>query len=89
MGCFAHKFIFLVCLTVVATQPHPVSGLSSIDLALKGHYPFPRSRVLTQATEYDLIYPPSLAPTQSMVFHPDQSSKRRVRKGSDPIHNRC
>lgn len=29
-----------------------------------------------------------LAPEPSMIFDPNQSNKRTVRKGSDPIHNR-
>ncbi|PWZ38702.1 hypothetical protein Zm00014a_028580 [Zea mays] len=31
----------------------------------------------------------SYSPPPSAVFDPDRMSKRRVRRGSDPIHNKC
>ncbi|WOH14234.1 hypothetical protein DCAR_0933751 [Daucus carota subsp. sativus] len=31
----------------------------------------------------------NMAPSPSMMFDPYQSNERRVRRGSDPIHNRC
>jgi hypothetical protein len=32
---------------------------------------------------------PSPSSSPSTVFDPDRMSKRRVRRGSDPIHNKC
>ncbi|CAL5362217.1 hypothetical protein ACSBR2_041935 [Camellia fascicularis] len=85
--------IFLVCIGFLSIQPERVSGLRSIDLALrwdKGLPLFLRSaRVLKDVGVEVMQIPPSLAPAPSKVFDPNQSSKRRVRRGSDPIHNRC
>lgn len=92
MGCSTHTlFIFLLCIGfLMVVQPQKVSGLNSIDLALKGHFlHLRRSRFLTWVRVDDLVNPPSQAPGPSVVLNPDQSSKRRVRRGSDPIHNRC
>ncbi|KAE8720462.1 hypothetical protein F3Y22_tig00019423pilonHSYRG00016 [Hibiscus syriacus] len=67
-----------------------VAGLTSIDLPLRvrpfvGKY----SRILEAAALDSLKTRQNLAPAPSLVFDPNQSNKRRVKKGSDPIHNRC
>ncbi|OIW18496.1 hypothetical protein TanjilG_13248 [Lupinus angustifolius] len=68
-------FFVLVCVVgFLASQPFKVSCLRSKDLALRSN-----------AAQSKL----NLAPTPSMTFDPNQSNKRTVRKGSDPIHNRC
>lgn len=78
--------IFLVFVGLLFSQPGQVSGLRSVDLALR----FLRnSRVLKGVDVQELHENLSMAPTPSMMFDPNQSNKRRVRRGSDPIHNRC
>ncbi|KAK9278045.1 hypothetical protein L1049_027602 [Liquidambar formosana] len=94
MGFSAYRVvILLVCIVFLAVQPEKVDGLKSIDLALKwdkGQLLFLRnSRILNAVAVEDLPTKPSLAPAPSMMFDPNQSDKRRVRRGSDPIHNRC
>ncbi|CAL9031289.1 unnamed protein product [Prunus brigantina] len=85
----------LACLNLNSTalQPEKVSGLRSMDLALrwdKGHMSFLKSLHLVKAVAVeDLQAKLSLAPAPSMTFDPNQLNKRKVRKGSDPIHNRC
>ncbi|KAK2969006.1 hypothetical protein RJ640_007871 [Escallonia rubra] len=73
-------------------QADIVSGLRSKELALRcseeGHRLRPlRERVLEEVVTTDLtaVNKPAVA---SKKFDPNQSSKRKVRKGSDPIHNR-
>ncbi|XP_062169129.1 CLAVATA3/ESR (CLE)-related protein 45 [Alnus glutinosa] len=94
MGPLASRGVFLlVCIGLLALQPEQVSGLRSIDLALKwgeGQSPFLKHlRVLAVvAEEEDVHMKLSLAPAPSIMFDPNQSNKRSVRKGSDPIHNR-
>ncbi|KAI5683771.1 hypothetical protein M9H77_04999 [Catharanthus roseus] len=72
-----------------------VSGIRSIDLALRwerGDLLFLRSSRVLKAvtTEEDLqVQQMSLAPAPATMFDPNQSDKRRIRRGSDPIHNRC
>lgn len=44
------------------------------------------------AASLDASKKPATAPgpsSPSTVFDPDRMSKRRVRRGSDPIHNKC
>ncbi|KAL4326443.1 hypothetical protein HN51_033579 [Arachis hypogaea] len=80
-------FFILVCVIgVLASQPCMVSGLRSQDLALK--WDKGRSRILKAVTVEDLQSKLDVAPAPSMTFDPNQSNKRTVKKGSDPIHNR-
>lgn len=94
MGFLAYRgAILLVCIGFLALQPGKVSGLRSMDLALrwdKGHFSFLNSLHVVKAVSVeDLQAKLSLAPAPAMTFDPSQSNKRKVRKGSDPIHNRC
>ncbi|KAJ0048700.1 hypothetical protein Pint_16114 [Pistacia integerrima] len=85
--------ILLACIGFLALQPDKVSGLRSRDFVLrwdKDLLPFVRnSRILKAVALKDLQTNPSLAPAPSTTLDPNQSNKRQVRKGSDPIHNRC
>ncbi|OAY47618.1 hypothetical protein MANES_06G092300v8 [Manihot esculenta] len=94
MGFLVHRGILLLLfIGYLALQPQKVSSLSSLDLALRwkqGLLPFARnSRMLRSVALRDFQTLASSAPAPSMVFDPNQSNKRTVRKGSDPIHNRC
>lgn len=92
MGFSTHKlFILLSCIGfLAAVQAQRVTGLNSIDLALKAHFPFlRRPRILEQADGGDMVNAPIQALGPSVAFNPDQSSKRRIRRGWDPIHNKC
>lgn len=95
MGFFVSRgiLLLLVCIGYLALQPQKVSSLTSLDLALRwkqGLLPLVQnSRMLRSVAIKDLQALASSAPVPSMVFDPNQSNKRTVRKGSDPIHNRC
>lgn len=90
---FRGFLILVFCAGILASQPYMVSGLRSKDLALrwdKRQLPLVQiSRVLKAVAMEDLQSKIELAPAPSVTFEPDQSNKRTVRKGSDPIHNRC
>ncbi|KAF5730155.1 hypothetical protein HS088_TW20G00526 [Tripterygium wilfordii] len=93
MGFLFHRgLILFVCIGILAIQPDRVSGLRSMDLALrwdKGLLPFVQHmRILKAVVVEDLETKRSLAPAPSAMFDPNQSEKRKVRRGSDPIHNR-
>lgn len=77
----------LVFVGVLASQPFNVSGLRSKDLALR--WDQGQFRILNGVAMEDLKSKMELAPSPSLEFDPYQSNKRTVRKGSDPIHNRC
>ncbi|CDP20950.1 unnamed protein product [Coffea canephora] len=85
--------ILIVCIGSFCFQPEKVSGLRSIDLALRlheGELLFLRSsRILNSVASEGLHVQLNLAPAPATMFDPNQSNKRRVRRGSDPIHNRC
>ena len=94
MGSLVYRgFILLVCIGFLSLQPQNVSGLRSIDFVLrwdKEVLPAVRNtRILKAVPLKDFQMNPSLAPAPSLMFDPNQSNKRKVRKGSDPIHNRC
>ncbi|XP_059639474.1 CLAVATA3/ESR (CLE)-related protein 45-like [Cornus florida] len=93
MGFSACRVIFLlVCIGFLSIQPEMVSGLRRIDLVLrwnKSQLPFLRNPHILKAVALgDLQTQLNIAPAPSMMFDLNQSSKRRVRRGSDPIHNR-
>lgn len=95
MGFLAYReAILILCIVFLALQPVKVSGLGSKDLALrwrsKVHLPFHRDLHISKDVALeDLQSKMSLAPAPSVTVDPNQSNKRRVRGGSDPIHNRC
>ncbi|QCE13933.1 CLAVATA3/ESR (CLE)-related protein 45 [Vigna unguiculata] len=86
-------FFVLICVGILASQPGMVSGLRSKDLALRWDQrqsPLAQiARALKAVAMEDLQSQLDLAPAPSLTFDPNQSNKRTVRKGSDPIHNRC
>ncbi|KAK8657687.1 hypothetical protein V6N13_035914 [Hibiscus sabdariffa] len=87
-------FLLFSCIALLVFQSETVSAIRGIDLALKwgkGSFPFvENSRTLEAVDSMDSLQTrPSLAPAPSTMFDPNQSNKRSVDKGSDPIHNRC
>lgn len=86
--------ILVLCIGFLALlQPVKVSGFGSKNLALrwsKGNLPFVRDlHIFKDVALEDLERKLNLAPAPSLTFDPNQSNKRSVRRGSDPIHNRC
>ncbi|GMI99897.1 hypothetical protein HRI_003659000 [Hibiscus trionum] len=75
--------MFLVILGLLAVQPVEVSGLRNMDLVVFRH----NQRVL-QAVDTKGMNTEKKPAFGNNGFDPNQSSKRRVRRGSDPIHNR-
>ncbi|CAL1406284.1 unnamed protein product [Linum trigynum] len=91
MGVSGHIVILLLfCIGNLALQPEMACGLTSIDLALRWRHPGVHNlRFLKEVAADELqATSSSLAPGPSVMFDPNQSNKRTVKKGSDPIHNR-
>ncbi|XP_041016231.1 CLAVATA3/ESR (CLE)-related protein 45 [Juglans microcarpa x Juglans regia] len=90
----AHRgFILLICIGFLAIQPEKISGLRSIDLALKqGHEDCGimarNPRVLKSLALEGRNTEKISAHVNKKLFDANESSKRSVRRGSDPIHNR-
>ncbi|KAE8657431.1 hypothetical protein F3Y22_tig00116995pilonHSYRG00092 [Hibiscus syriacus] len=84
MICRAQRvLIFLAIFGLLAIQPVEVSALRNLDLVVFRH----EQRVLkaVDTKGMDTEKKPALG---NNGFDPNRSSKRRVRRGSDPIHNR-
>lgn len=91
----AHRgyFILLICIGFLAIQPNKISGLRSIDLALKqGHEDCGvvamNPRVLKSLVMEAGRNTEKMSAHVNKKIYPNESSKRRVGRGSDPIHNR-
>ncbi|CAK9136347.1 unnamed protein product [Ilex paraguariensis] len=92
MVCSTHRvFILLICIGILAIQLEKVSGLRSRDFVLRwskeDHGRVLKNKRMLRAVVQDLNTMKKQAPVNK-TFDPNQSSKRRVRRGSDPIHNR-
>ncbi|CAL1368363.1 unnamed protein product [Linum trigynum] len=91
MGILGHRVILLLfCIGNLALQPETACGLTSIDLALRWRHPGHQNSRFLKGVAVDELQGTSLslAPGPSVMFDPNQSNKRTVKKGSDPIHNR-
>ncbi|MBA0718230.1 hypothetical protein Golax_005985 [Gossypium laxum] len=83
MVCSAQRVIILVILLgLLALQPVEVSGLRNIDFV------FRRSQRVLKAVDTKGMSTEKKTAFVNNKFDPNRSSKRRVRRGSDPIHNR-
>lgn len=92
MGFATYRVVILVCIMFLSIRSEKVHALTSIDLALKWREENSISRNLRLLESVSVRKMNSrfgLAPTPSMMFDPNQTNKRRVRRGSDPIHNKC
>lgn len=79
-----HKlFVLLTCIGILAAEPYMVYGFRNIGIEL----PMNHHRLLKAVSMVDRQVNPSRAGLNKK-FDSFQSSKRPVRRGSDPIHNR-
>uniref|UniRef100_A0A6N2LQE6 Uncharacterized protein n=1 Tax=Salix viminalis TaxID=40686 RepID=A0A6N2LQE6_SALVM len=90
--CAHRVLILLICIGFIAVQPDEVYGLTSVELVLRhnqkdqGTVP-QNQRVLKDVDMQGMDIKKSAH--ASKTFDRSQSSKRGVRRGSDPIHNRA
>ncbi|KAK9066545.1 hypothetical protein SSX86_013868 [Deinandra increscens subsp. villosa] len=81
MGITSNTVTILACIVFLTIHSENVYALRGINLAVKWSEEKPFSRGSS--------FQGTIAPTPSIMFDPNISSKRRVRRGSDPIHNKC
>ena len=83
--------IFLLCIGLLSVQPEKVFGLRSFELALRQNLEEHRMMLQNQhtlkAVNMEVIDTKNSAKLNKML-DPNHSGKRRVRRGSDPIHNK-
>lgn len=83
LGIHKLLIIFLTCIGILVVQPHTVSGIRNIRIEPRSNH-----RMLKEvAMENHKVNPSST--DLNKKFDSYQSSKRRVGRGSDPIHNRA
>ncbi|CAO2828786.1 unnamed protein product [Amaranthus hypochondriacus] len=87
-----HKtLILLLCICLLAMKPERVCSLRRVDLAVavnrEDSQLAQNDRVMQEVSSQKLNASRRSAPSNKK-FDPTQSSERRVRRGSDPIHNR-
>lgn len=79
--------LFLLCVVLLASEGEKVCGLRSVDHVLRygeeGGLAEKNRRILAN------VDAGKKSAAKSSSFDSNSTSKRRVRRGSDPIHNRC
>lgn len=79
-----HKlFILLTCIGILAIEPYMVCGIRSIGIEQRLN-----RHMLNETVIKDPKANLASAAGVNKKFNHYQSSKRTVKKGSDPIHNR-
>ncbi|RRT65101.1 hypothetical protein BHE74_00041705 [Ensete ventricosum] len=90
MGFHLDKLLlFLLCVVLLASEGEKVCGLRSVDHVLRygeeGGLAEKNRRIILANVDAGK----KSAAKSSSSFDSNSTSKRRVRRGSDPIHNRC
>ncbi|CAF2257408.1 hypothetical protein BRARA_H02400 [Brassica rapa] len=84
--------LLLVISVVVLLQTDKVSSLRwerDMRLQLLSVHPLRVLEESSSSKEGNIDTNPDLAPSPSVMSVPNQSVKRMIGRGSDPIHNRC
>lgn len=85
--------IILLFVGFLSVQQEKVLGMTSLEIALrqsqKDHRIMLQNEHTGKATGKELLNTKKNSANVNKEFDPNQSSKRRVRRGSDPIHNRA
>ncbi|KAG8059127.1 hypothetical protein GUJ93_ZPchr0002g26127 [Zizania palustris] len=95
MGARFHQLAVLVVLLLVASTPEVLAIRSLLYSANASTAEQPRELAEGNAaaarfhTSTEKLTAAAGSSSPSTVFDPDRMSKRRVRRGSDPIHNKC
>lgn len=78
-------FVLLICVGLLAIRPHQVCGSRKVVLGARNHH-----RMIKAIDHHmnSLGTDKKRASVVSKKYDANQSSKRTVRRGSDPIHNR-
>lgn len=96
MGFCSYKmFVLLLCLVgCIARQPLKASAIRNVDIALHRNELWSNAekinpRKLIQSMNKMENINAKSEQESTVKNDPNQSEKRRVHRGSDPIHNRC
>ncbi|KAL1365766.1 hypothetical protein HN51_037745 [Arachis hypogaea] len=81
--------VLVICIMLLSVQTEKVFGLRSLELTRRHGKEDHRFLHEDQHTTLKAKAKGKMNSANSNGFDPNQWSKRRVRKGSDPIHNRA
>jgi len=88
-GCHSCRLLPVLLLFIsIALAPEKAYGLRNIDLVLRRNAAEKPTHMKANDVVGLDVKKESEAPSPS-TFDLSRTSKRRVRRGSDPIHNRC
>ncbi|KAL0364013.1 UNVERIFIED_CONTAM: CLAVATA3/ESR (CLE)-related protein 45 [Sesamum angustifolium] len=85
-------FLLFICIGLLAFRPHDVYGFTSAGLVLRrGAQDQPlmtRNHRMLKKVDTNSFRTDKNRARLNKTSDPNQASKRKVRRGSDPIHNR-
>ncbi|KAI4341446.1 hypothetical protein MLD38_026171 [Melastoma candidum] len=86
--------VLLICAQVIFLHPHKSSALRNGDFVLGRHWFSGRSSVrsspmVPERGDMSAHEGGSRTVPCKVKYDPNRSEKRRIPRGSDPIHNRC
>ncbi|KAK7274832.1 hypothetical protein RIF29_15931 [Crotalaria pallida] len=86
------RIIILLFFVGFLSVQQEVLGMSSLEIVLRqsqeDHRIMLQNQQTSKATSKEVLNTKKNSANISNGFNPNESSKRRVRRGSDPIHNR-
>ncbi|KAB5538536.1 hypothetical protein DKX38_016069 [Salix brachista] len=89
--CSHRVLVLLICIGFIAVQPDKLHGLTSVEMILrhdqKAHGTPPHNQRSLKDVNWQGMGTKKSAQA-NMTLDASQTSKRRARRGSDPIHNR-
>ncbi|RLM79272.1 uncharacterized protein C2845_PM12G18300 [Panicum miliaceum] len=94
MDAHCHRLAIVVALVLLASATQEALAVRSLSVLAPSSSPdvLPSARFDTPEKKRAAAAGAGAgagASAPSAVFDPDRMSKRRVRRGSDPIHNKC
>lgn len=81
--------VILLFISIALQTPEKVYGLRNIDLVLRRNAAEIKPSTSKEANVVGFDVKKELEAPSPSTFDLNRTSKRRVRRGSDPIHNRC
>uniref|UniRef100_K3YX52 Uncharacterized protein n=2 Tax=Setaria italica TaxID=4555 RepID=K3YX52_SETIT len=89
MDAHCHRLAMVVVLVLLASATQEVLAVRSLGVPAPSSSPDVLPSARSDTPEKKRAAAAGAGSTPSAVFDPDRMSKRRVRRGSDPIHNKC
>ena len=91
MDAHCHRLAIVVALVLLASATQEALAVRSLGVLAPSSSPdvLPTARFDTLEKKRAAAAGAGAGAAPSAVFDPDRMSKRRVRRGSDPIHNKC